>query len=186
MPNPKPKRARVPRPVRLPPTLLRIEQTVTGFVPVWHQKLVGRVVIEWAKLEALMKDFIRILLQLDIDDARIVLGPMEVSRLIQILRDLGARYLLPKDAERLVTSLEHIDQRRVERNDIVHGSWGMVDGTPVSASLKSKSEIPEKIVVVHFPRETMHWIVNNIIEQRVVLDDLYDRYETPDTSPDKS
>jgi hypothetical protein len=155
----KPKRKGIPKPQKPPFQPLRPEQTTIGRVGMAHERFVGRVVTEWAKLEALLNDLIWTMTGLKIEDGRLLTERQDASRLIAILRGLSERYLIdegtPSPRSRFLDALDIIDQLREDRNLIIHGAWGEVDGIPILLSLRAKPDAPANIAGETYPPSRM-------------------------------
>lgn len=180
----KPKRKKVPRPAKPPFKVFRESQSVLPSVGLIHEKLIGRVALEWSKLEAALDDSIWRMVGLPIEDGRVLTARMDAKTKCDVLRALAPRHL---DAERLatiLTALDNADILRDDRNFILHGGWGTLlpEAVPIAASLRAKST-PGEISSETFPKDRMNNIILRLIGVRTALVKLMDELET---SPDKS
>jgi hypothetical protein len=133
-----------------------------------QEKLIGRVVVAWSRLERVMEEFIWVLLKLDIESGRIVTTRLDAVAKIKMLRQLGEIELEEVHFHKLSPILDHIDIMREDRNFIVHGVWGRnLNGVPVALSLRPKPLAPDLIVSEEFPDNRMRYIVFEIDKSRI-------------------
>jgi len=129
-------------------------------------------VIAWAKLESAMQDTLWNLLGLKIEDGRILTARMDALYLIDALRKLAPRQI--DDQQRLgefLDTLTKMDDRREDRNFIVHGSWGMFGNPqhpqlglePIAMSLRQKVPDPTELLSETFPADRMYSIIRDIV-----------------------
>jgi hypothetical protein len=150
-----------------------------------QEKWIGRVVVAWAKLEAIMSDFIWHLLKIDIELGRHITTRLDAVAKIKMLREFGP-IVLTKDHWRLLSEiLERIDILREDRNLIVHGSWGTNPaGEPIAASLRTKPLEPDQAVSESFSAIRMRNIVHDIDAMKLSLMTLMrERGASPNTPP---
>ncbi len=149
-------------------------------VPMSHEKLVGRFVIEWAKLEATMDDVIWNFLNLPIEYGRIVTSHMDTTGKTKMLRQLSETsfgHSYPDYAlhSYICELLDHVDIIRIDRNLIVHGTWGRHYPTkvPMSLSLKIKDK-PSTVVSETFDDIRMRQLVDRVLAVKWSLIALFD------------
>jgi hypothetical protein len=117
-----------------------------------------------------MHDLIWALVGLSIEDGRVLTEKQDAVRLIGILYVLGERYLpehqsrgdVPNFREQFLQVLDKIEHLRRDRNFILHGSWGKLDGIPGALSLREKSKNASELIFETFPHERLRDIANNI------------------------
>jgi hypothetical protein len=119
------------------------------------------------------------------DDGRLLTERVDATRLIQILRVLGPRYLEGEPLQTLIDLLATTDQLRDDRNFIVHGTWMVIqpEGHATSSSIRTKSE-PGQVVAEHFPHSRMRAIIKSMIQTREALVPII--RSVPWSSDDKS
>jgi hypothetical protein len=139
-----------------------------------QEKLIGRVIVEWSKLEAVMEDTIWCLLSLDMAIGRKITTRMDVGTKITMLRALGEGYLPTEVFHALSLMLDLIDMRREDRNAIAHGSWGRQNGIPIVISLRTKPNAPNEVVSETFPDTRMRAILADIQRSKTALIRLMD------------
>jgi hypothetical protein len=149
-----------------------------------HERLVGRVVIEWSRLEAVLNDLIWCFLNVVFEDGRSLTGRADAGTKITLLRAIAPQHLSDDDKlEALLLVLDMVDASRDDRNFIVHGSWGRLapEGIPLAASIRIKSK-PDEVIAETFPPKRMRDIADNIVRMRKMLVLLLDElYASPDT-----
>jgi hypothetical protein len=154
---------KTPRPQKspiLPSSPNDVPDPTIGLV---QEKLIGRVVVEWAKLEGCMVDSILELSGLEFEVGRIFTSRMDATALIRTLREIGQLKLLEHDFHALAQICDKIDIKRDDRNLIVHGTWGRTVGqnTAFAISLRVKSK-PSEVVSETFPHIRMKEIISEI------------------------
>ncbi len=161
-----PKSTRPPRAPKLPPTPLRPDQNLRP-VGLIQLKLIGRVVVEWARLENCLNDLIMRYTGLEFETGRLFTEKMDPVRSIALLRILGPRNLEGAALQDLINALATADQLRDDRNFIVHGTWATItpEGHPTASSVRAKSP-PGEIVAEHFPHVRMKTIIREITKTR--------------------
>ena len=123
---------KVPRPVKPPIQPPRPGQIADPTIGLIQEKLIGRTVVEWSKLEACMEDGIWHLLNVPIETGRILTARLDAVVKIRLLRELGERLLPESNWHELSQILDKIDIRREDRNFIGHGTWGRSDVAPLN------------------------------------------------------
>jgi hypothetical protein len=183
-PGDKPKRKKFVPP-KPPYQKMRPDQQAAFGVGLQHERLVGRVVIEWSRLEAVLNDLVWGFLGLSFEDGRALTGRNDASTKIALLRVLAPRHLASDDKlEALLLALDTIDAARDDRNFIVHGSWGQMqpEGTPLAMSLRAKSSRPDEVTGETFPPDRMRRIIVTIVRMREAIGMLVAEIEaSPDT-----
>jgi hypothetical protein len=148
-----------------------------------QERLIGRVAIEWSRLENVLNDVIWRFLNLSFEDGRALTGRDDAATKINLLRVIAPRHLANEDKlEALLLSLDAIDSIRDDRNFVIHGAWGHIepDGTPLAVSLRAKSK-PEQVTGETFPPARMYLIIEKISRMREMLLILLNEI---DASPD--
>lgn len=162
-----PKSTRKPRPPKPPLIPLRPDQTTRQEVGLVQQRLIGRVIVEWTKLEGCLADILWQFTGLSFEDGRLFTERMDPARLIILLRTLAPRKLEGDILQDFIDALAAADELRDDRNFIVHGSWGVLDpeGIPVALSLRAKSN-PGEVTSEGFPHGRMRAIAKEIIKTK--------------------
>lgn len=161
-----PKPTRPPRQPKSPIIPLRSDQT-THPIGLIQEKLIGRVIVEWSKLEGCLHELIWRFAGLSFEDGRLFTERMDSNRLIALLRVLGPRKLDGSALQTFVNVLAAVDELRDDRNFIAHGTWATLEpgSEPTASSIRTKSE-PGEVVAEHFPQSRMRLIVREIIKTR--------------------
>jgi hypothetical protein len=134
------------------------------------EKLIGRVAVEWPRLEGVMEDFIWHFLGLPIETGRIVTGRLDATAKIRMLRALGELKLPEQRWHVLSSILDKIDMLREERNIMVHGTWGRnPGGVPIAISLRIRALAPDQVVSETFPAERMQGIAHDTVAAKLRL-----------------
>jgi hypothetical protein len=150
------------------------DERVSPHVSLMHERLVGRVVISWAKLEATLHDLIWQFYGLDTNDGRILTKRQDAKHLVLMIRSISEQHFEPKLHKAFCNLLNRIDQLYGDRNFIVHGTWGTIDHTPFAASLRLKAE-KDEFITEPFPQERMMTIYRSIELAKKTLIDLSGR-----------
>jgi hypothetical protein len=183
MADDKPKRKRFVPPKPPFQAMQPHHKTVFG-VGMQHERLVGRVTIEWTRLENVLNDLLWRFLNLSFEDGRVLTGRADAATKITVLRAIAPRHLANDDKlEALLLGLDAIDGLRDDRNFIVHGAWGRLnpESVPLAMSLRAKSK-PDEITGETFPADRMYTLVTLITKMREMLVLLLNEIDaSPDT-----
>lgn len=176
---------KIPRPQK-PPVLPALEnQIVDPTISMLTERLIGRAMVAWAKLENCMDDFIWALLAVPIEQGRVLTVRMDAVRKIQTLRRLGELVLPTEKFYLLSPILDRVDILREERNLIGHGSWGRsgYDKVTVVVSLKPEALKADEAVSETFPDSRLRAVIDGIDEAKWQLIPLMEeRYASLDKS----
>lgn len=128
-----------------------------------HERLVGRVVTRWAKLEATLDDLIWQFLDLPLELGRIITARMDANGKSRMIRSLSELVFDPMLQDYTNDLMDHVDFLKDDRNFIVHGTWGRKspEGVPIAMSLRPKNT-PSTIVAESFDAKRMHLLVRDI------------------------
>ena len=134
------------------------------------EKLIGRFVTEWSRLDAIIGDTIWTILDVTIEDGRILTARIDANMKISWLRSFSEKYLENEDIIEMGKILNSVDNLLEVRNFIVHASWGtfVKTGDPVAMSLKMKAP-PERVVVESFPEMRLRELVEEIRATRSAI-----------------
>jgi hypothetical protein len=135
-----------------------------------QQRLIGRVIVIWGRLEGAIQTVIWDFLRIDMEEGRIVTARNDVDANINMLQSLGKRHLPVARQQQFKDLIKKVRDCQEDRNFIAHGQWGTGDpgDEPAAASIRKKTD-PEHVLTESFPASRMHQIVRNIQD---VLTDL--------------
>jgi hypothetical protein len=154
---------KVPRPVKPPIRPAEPGEQLSAALGSIHERLIGRVVVAWSRLESAMGNFIWLLLDLDVAIGRILTARMDAAAMIKLLRELGEATLSESYFHEISTVLAQIDIVRDDRNLIMHGLWKRNSrGTPMASSLRQKPPSPTQIVSETFDDNRMRGLIQTI------------------------
>lgn len=103
-------------------------------IPIWLATEIGRVAVEWSRLEAHFEELIRLLLQVEIHYGRMVTIGMTLRSRIRTAASLAhGHYLHATLTARTRDEIIKIGSKisgslDSDRNKLVHGLWGRLDG----------------------------------------------------------
>ena len=181
MTDEQPKRKRTPRPEKPPHKIFSSSDRLWPEISLSTERLIGRVSVEWAKLEASMHDLIWVMTGLSIEDGRALTEKQAAVWLINILYRLSERHIpelpsreggKPNFRHQFQDTLDVIERHRLDRNFILHGTWGQLNGIPIAASIREKDKRVrgDEIVSETFPPDRLRAIAHNIIQCKIVTD----------------
>jgi hypothetical protein len=167
---------KTPRPQK-PPILPPDENAeLIPTISLTQEKLVGRVVVLWARVEAAMEDMIWHFYGVHMEKGRIITTRMDTVSKITMLRQLRDLEVKEPLYSELSLLLDRVDILREDRNSIVHGIWGRtMGGTPLVVSLRPKPLAPNQVVSETFPDIRMRTIVADIEMARVSLIEMMEK-----------
>jgi hypothetical protein len=179
------KAPKTPRPQKSPVLPALENQIVDPTISMLTERLIGRAIVAWSKLENCMDDFIWALLAVPIEQGRVLTVRMDAVRKIQTLRRLGELVLSTEKFHVLSPILDRVDILREDRNLIGHGSWARsgFDRLTVVASLKPEALNPDEVVSETFPDRRLRAVIDGIEKTKWELIPLMEeRYASLDKS----
>jgi hypothetical protein len=75
----------------------RDDQYAIFGVGMQHERLVGRVVIEWSRLESILNDLIWCFLNVSFEDGRALTGRADAGTKIALLRQIAPKHMANED-----------------------------------------------------------------------------------------
>jgi hypothetical protein len=155
------KRKRIVR-QKVEPIDLGAHQTFIPHVSLLQEKLIGRAIVEFSRLEQALSHMIWHLLKLQMKDGRLITTRMDAQTKIAMLYILVPRYFDTAKQRAALAVLDVAEIVREDRNFIAHGLWGtlMPDNVPMVASVRPKSD-PDNIISEAFPAERMRSIISS-------------------------
>ena len=159
------------RPKKPPILEANPDQQIEPTISLQFERLIGRVVVAWSKLESCMEDLIWSLLEIEIEEGRIMTARVDTVGKIRMLRELGELEMPEEMFHRLSPALDEIDVLRDDRNFIVHGSWARMkpQWVHVAVSLRPKAPYPDQAVSETFSEARMLAIIDGIDRTKWVL-----------------
>jgi hypothetical protein len=102
-------------------------------IPQWLAAEIGRIAAQWSDLEWQFEETIRLLLTVGIKEGRIVTTGMNLKTRLMTASNLMQGRLLEKAVsvelcDELTDLGERIKRAEEDRNKLVHGLWGLVEG----------------------------------------------------------
>jgi hypothetical protein len=140
-----------------------------------QEKWIGRITVEWSKLEAVLDDLIWCFLDLPMEFGRTITTTMNAKSKVTMLRNLSTLTFDPLLQAYLKEHLDLVDILKDDRNFIVHGTWGrtLKDRTPYAMSLRPKGTA-STVVAESFTPQRMQSIWQLIINVKWKLYPLFD------------
>lgn len=128
-----------------------------------QERLIGRVVVQWSKIETGLNELIWRFLHVSLEEGRVLTGRMDAQTKIPMVRKLAPGHLSGKQLEDLIKALDLADLIRDDRNFIVHGTWCTIiaDGVALSISIRGKAP-PGLMKGERFSHERMRKIIREI------------------------
>lgn len=168
------------RPDKLPIKPMAPGAPVLDTVPMSHERLLGRFVVEWAKLENTMDDLIWQFFDLPIEFGRVITSKMDANSKVQMLKTLCNTSFGHSSPDYMMTSYineltSEISILRESRNLAVHGTWGRnhPSFTPMALSLRIKDN-PSTVVAEDFPERRMRDMITDTIRLKLLLASLFE------------
>jgi hypothetical protein len=152
---------------RLPIQRHNPSEISTGRVGVVQLRWIGRVVVAWAKMEHSINDLIWVINGNSLESGRIETQNMDITKLLSALQKAVSVNLPDTSLKTLRQSItniiEIINEKKVDRNAIVHGTWGEIDGKPIVGSLRFESTHPSYVTFEEYSPERMMDIAQTAI-----------------------
>jgi len=176
--QPQDKRKRFVR-QKVEPVDLKPGQTFVPHVSLIQEKLIGRTLVEFSRLDHVLSEMIWSLLKLQMKDGRLITTRMDMTAKIAMLQILVPRYYDQPKCHAVLSILDIADFIREDRNFIAHGLWGtlMPDNVPMVASIRPKTD-PTSVVSEAFPQERLRNIIRATIRMTGLLQNLTGAHST--------
>ena len=172
----------IPRTTNLPQRPLLPTQSVSAGVGIVQLRLIGAVAVAWAKLEHSINDLIWTIHGNDLASGRTMTEEFQITQLLVELQKASERRLkgdkFKAHRRTIMDVIAYVRATKHERNLVIHGSWGEIDGTPIAGSLREDTPDPSLITFVHFHRENMREIARYAINANAHVSFLNNQLET--------
>jgi hypothetical protein len=150
--------------VKLPIQKIRPEQVATPRVGIGQERLIGRAVIIWARLEASLHDLIWTIEGKGLAEGRGETEKHMVGRLLKELRKIGSGSTETALEVRMavLAVAGAVKTLSEDRNLIVHGTWGELDGVPTVGSLQLETIDRNEVTVESFPPDRLRDFIHDV------------------------
>jgi hypothetical protein len=154
--------------VKLPIQKLRPEQAPTPRVGIGQERLIGRAVVIWARLEASLHDLIWTIQGKGLAEGREETEKHLIGRLLKELRKIGSGSSILSTEIRLavLAVADAVQTFSEDRNLIVHGTWGELDGAPVVGSLRLETIDRNEVTFESFPPDRLRDFIRDVTAYR--------------------
>jgi hypothetical protein len=147
-----------------------------------QERLIGRIVVVWAKLEGMLNDLIWAIQGKEMVDGRSETERMQIRDLIKTLRSLVKDILIPEgmfdESAQTTALLDQIEDIKNQRNLIVHGMWGEIRGIAAVGSLRTKTDDLNNVIYEDWPPTRMTAFADQTARCRDEALRLVERIET--------
>ena len=173
----------MPRIVKLPIRPVGPNQLPSPRVSLEQKCRIGGVAVAWAALENSINDLIWIIGGKELASARLDTQNLDITKLLSALQTAVSTKLpgdaLKSERQAITNLIQFVSRTKDERNLVIHGSWGELDGIPVAGSLRSPTDDPSLVTFEDFPQSRMESIeryakdaVRNVVAIIVRLESL--------------
>jgi hypothetical protein len=170
-----------PRTTNLPQNPLLPTQNVSPNVGMAQHCLIGEVAVAWAKLEHNINDLIWTTSGKDLASGRGLTEELMITKLLAELQKASDSRLkgdkFKNERRSVMNIIKYINATKHERNLVIHGSWGEIDGTPVVGSLRTDTPDPSLMTFTHFQPDDMREVAQYAINAIKHVSFLNDRLE---------
>jgi hypothetical protein len=128
-----------PRPTKPPIKPLEEGKFIIETIGPRDERLLGRFVIAWSRVEAAAQSLVWAFLGLTPKDGKIVTSKMDVGLLLQVLRALATRNLRAEFLGDFLTYINIAEEIKDVRNLAVHGVWHFIESDDVLGPKKVPS-----------------------------------------------
>ena len=135
-----------------------------------HQRRVGRIAVSWSWLEDTIESVIWLLLGVSMDDGRVFTAKADANRKIQWLCALARLKLSDAERDQIDPLLKELNELRVIRNFVVHGSWAILQPDGIHIAMSTWENSPPGVVSSEtFPDWRMEEIGRRIELAKIVI-----------------
>jgi hypothetical protein len=156
--------------VKLPIQKIRPGQVPTSRVGIGQERLIGRAVVMWARLEASLHDLIWTIQGKGLAEGREETEKHLFGRLLKGLRKIGSgpsTAAATSEIRKAVLELaDDVEAFSEDRNLIVHGSWGELDGVPTVGSIRLETIDRNDVTFESFPPDRLHDFIRDVTVRR--------------------
>ncbi len=157
---PVPPKLTTPTIVSLPIQPRNPTDITTGRVSMAQQRRIGGVVVAWGKLENAINDLIWTIDGTSMLSGRTETQDLDMTKLLGTLwrsvsTNLPGRSL-GNERKAITDIINHINEWKVARNLIVHGTWAEREGTPIVGSLRAETTDPKNVTFEDFEPRRMY------------------------------
>jgi hypothetical protein len=153
--------------VKQPIQKIRPEQIPTPRVGIGQERLIGRAVVIWARLEASLHDLIWTIQGKGLAEGREETEKHLVGRLLKELRKIGSGSSTSTEIRLAVLAVAAgVKTLSEDRNLIVHGTWGELDGVPTVGSLQLEVIDRDHVTFESFPPDRLRDFIRDVTSCR--------------------
>lgn len=156
---PLPQPLELPKIVQLPIQPHDPRKKSTGRVGMAQLRRIGEVVVAWGRLESSLSDLIWTINGKDLSSGRFETQGLDISKLLSAIQKAVSTKLRGPSLENVRKAITNImntvNTAKSERNAVVHGTWGELNGQPVVGSLRFEPTSDEFVTFENYPPERM-------------------------------
>jgi hypothetical protein len=176
--------------VKLPIQKLRPGRVPTPRVGIGQERLIGRAVVIWARLEASLHDLIWTIQAKGLAEGREETEKHLIGRLLKELRKSGGG----SSTETVSTEIRlavlavaaAVKALSEDRNLIVHGTWGELDGVPTVGSLQLETIDRNEVTFESFPPDRLRDFIRDVTACRDQVTAIVAQVESSKRGPSVS
>ena len=151
--------------VKLPIRKLGPGQVPTARVGLAQERLIGRAVVAWARLEASLHDVIWTIQGKGLAEGREETEKHLLGRLLKELRKIGSRSteVASTEIRKAVLALaDDVELLSDDRNLIVHGTWGELNHVPSVGSLRLETVDRNEVTFESFSPDRLYDFIREV------------------------
>jgi hypothetical protein len=168
--------------VKLPIQKIRPGQVPTPRVGIGQERLIGRAVVVWARLETSLHDLIWTIQGKGLAQGREETEKHLIGRLLQELRKIGSG----SSTETVSTEIRlavlavvaAVKELSKDRNLIVHGTWCELDGVPTVGSLQLETIGRNEVTFESFPPDRLRDFIRDVTAYRDQVTEIIAQVES--------
>jgi hypothetical protein len=149
------------------------------YVPSAIRQSLADVIIEWAKVEAMMAEFLSYLLNADAGAMYVLNQDVSSATQLKWIRALAAdKFTDPNTQANLKILFDRIDVARVERNGYVHGVWSEGNSEDLDSTAFVQTVKLDRVEMVRselVTRADLNDLFREVQSIRIELDTLADK-----------
>jgi len=120
---------------------------------------IGAIVVAWGKLESAINDLIWTINGKDLAKGRFDTQDLDITKLLSALQKAVSTNLpgqsLQNERKAITDIIGYIGEAKSERNAVIHGTWGELNGTPVVGSLRFETTSKEFVTFEDYSPQRM-------------------------------
>lgn len=170
-----------PQIVQLPITPANPNERPTRFLRMSTLRKIGAVVVAWGRMENAINDLIWTINGKTMSSGRLDTQELDITKLLSALQKAISNNMpgdnLKNERKAITNIINKINEFKIDRNAVVHGTWAVLNHVPVVGSLRFESTHSECVTFESYDHTRLELIEKVAIEAATNAGKLIARIE---------